>query len=355
MRLRILPPGTSAGGPWCSRCSPWCSLACSPDHYPQTALRPLSDFARIGDDIQTRRSTGRSASSCWSRGRCSTPSSGSGASPTIRSPSRSTATPRSRSSGPSFPALILAAIAVPTVRGIFQTNAIPSRRRAHGRSHRAPVVVGVPLSGAQHHHRQRGPHPGRADGVASGWAPADVIHSFWPPRFAGKRDVFPNRETRLWFKAEQAGRVPRAVRGVLRHPARPDGVPGPGRRRRKSSRPGSPTCRRWRPGRAAPTAVRDSLRPRERRRVPARSRGAPAPAVRGQRRRTVRQGEKLFLTKGCVGCHSLNAVDAPKGLIGPNLANVGARSYIGGGRASRTPTRTSPAGSRTRRRSSRAC
>ena len=37
---------------------------------------------------------------------------------------------------------------------------------------------------------------------------ADVIHSFWPPRFAGKRDVFPNRETRLWFKAEQAGEYP---------------------------------------------------------------------------------------------------------------------------------------------------
>ena len=26
---------------------------CSPDHYPQTTLRPFSDFARIGDDIQT--------------------------------------------------------------------------------------------------------------------------------------------------------------------------------------------------------------------------------------------------------------------------------------------------------------
>ena len=42
-------------------------------------------------------------------------------------------------------------------------------------------------------------------------------------------------------------------------------------------------------------------------------------------------GEKLFLAKGCVGCHSLNAVDAPKGMIGPNLANVGGRSYIGAG------------------------
>ena len=42
-------------------------------------------------------------------------------------------------------------------------------------------------------------------------------------------------------------------------------------------------------------------------------------------------GEQLYLAKGCVGCHSLVAVDPPKGLIGPNLANVGARSYIGAG------------------------
>jgi cytochrome c1 len=42
-------------------------------------------------------------------------------------------------------------------------------------------------------------------------------------------------------------------------------------------------------------------------------------------------GEKLFLTKGCVGCHSLQAVGAPKGLIGPNLANVGSREYIAAG------------------------
>jgi cytochrome c1 len=42
-------------------------------------------------------------------------------------------------------------------------------------------------------------------------------------------------------------------------------------------------------------------------------------------------GEKLFLSKGCVACHSLQAVDAPKGMVGPNLANVGARSYIAAG------------------------
>jgi cytochrome c2 len=53
------------------------------------------------------------------------------------------------------------------------------------------------------------------------------------------------------------------------------------------------------------------------------ARAAPDPAYAA--------GEKLFQAKGCVGCHSLNAVNAPKGMIGPNLANVGARSYIGAG------------------------
>jgi cytochrome c1 len=43
------------------------------------------------------------------------------------------------------------------------------------------------------------------------------------------------------------------------------------------------------------------------------------------------RGEQLFMTKGCVGCHSLQAVNAPKGMVGPNLANVGARSYIAAG------------------------
>ena len=36
----------------------------------------------------------------------------------------------------------------------------------------------------------------------------DVIHSFWVPQFAAKRDVFANRETRLWFKAEVEGEYP---------------------------------------------------------------------------------------------------------------------------------------------------
>ena len=43
------------------------------------------------------------------------------------------------------------------------------------------------------------------------------------------------------------------------------------------------------------------------------------------------KGQQLFTAKGCIGCHSLQAVNAPHGLIGPNLANVGGREYIAAG------------------------
>ena len=42
-------------------------------------------------------------------------------------------------------------------------------------------------------------------------------------------------------------------------------------------------------------------------------------------------GQKLFMAKGCAGCHSLVAVNAPKGMLGPNLANIGARRWIAAG------------------------
>src|SRR5690606_33930950 len=36
----------------------------------------------------------------------------------------------------------------------------------------------------------------------------DVLHSWWIPQLAGKRDVFPNRPTNLWFTATEPGFYP---------------------------------------------------------------------------------------------------------------------------------------------------
>ena len=178
---------------------------------------------------------------------------------------------------------------------------------------------------------------------------ADVVHSFWPPRFAGKRDVFPNRETRLWFKAEQAGEYPgqcaefcgiqhgrMAFRVRAQTPeefqawvahmqtlkARPGGQQGP----------------------PAPDAPRRGERGR--RRAPP----APAASAVAAARDPPSRGEKLFLAKGCVGCHALNAVDAPKGHDRPQPRQRRRALLHRRGQLQEHGRESSPAGSRTRRR-----
>jgi len=231
-----------------------------------------------------------------------------------------------------IPALILAMIAVPTVKAIFKTNAIPGKD-----------ALTIEVVGHQWWWEFRYPEynittanelhipVGRTVSLRMG--SGDVIHSFWVPQFAGKRDVFPNRETRLWFTAEQAGEYPgqcaefcgiqharMAYRVVAESPEEFQGwikhmstftqaaaappAPAPAADSLKTSTAG------------ASVQGRDS----------AQGQAAPAPS-----NAEAAKGQQLFMQKGCVGCHSLVAVNAPKGLLGPNLANVGARSWIGAG------------------------
>ncbi|MBA3260232.1 MAG: cytochrome c oxidase subunit II, partial [Gemmatimonadales bacterium] len=183
------------------------AAGCSPERYPQTALLPLSEFARIGDHVQDQ-------TFYWAlgvfvlvegallyaifrfRGRPDDPE-----------PKQIHGNTTVEIIWTVIPALILAAIAVPTVRGIFETAAIPRgdlleievvghqwwwefRYPEYGIVTANELVIPV---GRTVHLRQNS---------------ADVIHSFWPPRFAGKRDVFPGRETRLWFAADSTGLYP---------------------------------------------------------------------------------------------------------------------------------------------------
>jgi cytochrome c oxidase subunit II len=299
------------------------AAACSPDRYAQTALRPISDFARIGDDIQTQTFFWALGVFVLVEGALLYAIFRFRGKPDDPEPRQVHGNTTIEIVWTVIPALILAAIAVPTVRGIFETSAIP-----------AGDALKVEVVGHQWWWEFRYPDLGITTAnevhipvgqtVSFRMRTADVVHSFWPPRFAGKRDVFPNRETRLWFKAEQAGEYPgqcgefcgiqhgrMAFHVRAQSPeefqawaahmqtlkARPGGQQGP-------------------PPPTPPPGVRAEE-------------GPPAPTSAVAAAQT--QGEKLFLTKGCVGCHALNAVDAPKGLIGPNLANVGARSYIGAG------------------------
>jgi cytochrome c oxidase subunit 2 len=233
-----------------------------------------------------------------------------------------------------IPALILAAIAVPTVRAIFQTNATPAKD-----------ALTIEVVGHQWWWEFRYPeynlttanelHVPVGRTVSLRMGSADVIHSFWVPQFAAKRDVFANRETRMWFKAEVEGdypaqcaefcgiqharmayriraQKPEEFRAWVAHmqtlgPKPPPGTPPAPK----------PTATRATAGEVKTATAGATLQ-------------QPGPPA-GPQNPQYATGEQLFMTKGCVGCHSLQAVNAPKGMVGPNLANVGARSYIAAG------------------------
>jgi cytochrome c oxidase subunit 2 len=275
--------------------------ACGPDQYPQTTLLPRGDFARIADDLLD-------TTVKWAllvfvlvegiliyaifrfRGRPNDPE-----------PHQTHGNTTVEIIWTVVPALILAAIAVPTVRAIFQTNAAP------GQDALTIEVVGhqwwwefrypeYNLTTANEMHVP----VGRTVSLRMG--SADVLHSFWVPQFAAKRDVFANRETRMWFKAEVEGEYPGQCgefcgiqHGRMAH-------------RIRAQKPEE--FRAW-------VAHMQTLGPQ---RKPESAQGAEYAA-----------GEKLWTAKGCLACHALNAVDAPKGMVGPNLANVGARSYLAAG------------------------
>jgi cytochrome c oxidase subunit 2 len=310
---------------------------CNPERYPQTALLPLSDYAKIGDHLQD-------LTFFWAvgvfvlvegallyaifrfRGR-----------PDDAEPPQIHGNTTIEIIWTLIPALILAAIAVPTVRGIFETNAHPSGD-----------VLKIQVIGHQWWWEFRYPeynvttanelHVPVGKTVELLQESADVIHSFWPPRFAGKRDVFPARQTRMWFKADSAGLFPgqcaefcgiqharMAFQVRASNPAEFDGWVA----HMKTLGPPKPAA-------AAPAA--DSIKtasagatvqgPQAKPQVPQAKADSAAPASQDPE---YAKGEQLFKMKGCIGCHSLQAVDAPKGMIGPTLATVGSRAYIAAG------------------------
>jgi hypothetical protein len=100
--------------------------ACSPDHYPQTALRPLSDFAKIGDDIQTTTFEWALGVFILVEGALLYAIFRFRGKPDDPEPRQVHGNTTIEIIWTVIPALILAAIAVPTVRGIFETNAVPT-------------------------------------------------------------------------------------------------------------------------------------------------------------------------------------------------------------------------------------
>ncbi len=213
------------------------------------------------------------------------------------------------------PALILAVIAVPTVRAIFATQPQPD-----------PSALTVEVVGKQWWWEFRYPGPiNAADGTVL--VPAgdtlvtaneihvpvgrqinlllrsdNVLHSFWVPQMGGKRDLIPNRVNRLVFTPEESG-------VYLGQCAEFCGDSHALMRMRMVAQAG-PEFSEW---------MRNETQP------------AVQPAATDS---SVAIGKQLFNQVGCAGCHFVaqqgRNLDMPP-LQGPNLTHVGRRRTIAGG------------------------
>lgn len=272
--------------------------ACAPDQYPQTTLLPRADFARAADDIFRTTLLWATIVFVLVEGALLVAIFKFRNRPGAAEPVQTHGNTTLEIVWTIIPAFILAMIAVPTVRTIFQTAAKPG-----------PEALQVEVIGHQWWWEFRYPQLGITTAgdliVPTGrtvnleMTTVDVLHSFWLPQFAGKRDVFPNRYNNLWFKAEVEGNFPAqcvefcgmqhgkmAYRIIAKPEAEFDA---------------------W--------AANFNTPPKDF------SADSTAPAL-------LREGQQLFTAKGCIGCHSMYPA-LP--LTGPNLHHIGSRSHVAAG------------------------
>ncbi len=216
-----------------------------------------------------------------------------------------------------IPAVVLAVVAVPTVRTIFATAAVP----ATSPDGQPPLKVEV--VGHQWFWEFRYPDLGITTAnelhvpihrtVDLRMKSADVIHAFWVPQFAGKRDVFPNRETRLWFTAAVTGEFPGACAEFCgTEHARMDFY---------LMVDSAAAFTAWVDRRHADSTMMYTGAPKHA------ADSVPLASMDPK----VARGKQLFTTKTCVVCHSLSAMNPFKDQIGPNLSGIGTRKMIGAG------------------------
>ena len=216
-----------------------------------------------------------------------------------------------------IPAVVLAIVAVPTVRTIFATARVPTTSPDGQRPLKVEVVghqwywefrypdLGITTANELHVPVHRA--------VDLRLKSGDVIHSFWVPQFAGKRDLFPNRETRLWFIADVTGAFPGACAEFcgIEH----------GRMDFYLMVDSAAAFSAWVDRRHADSTLAYNGAPRH----------ATDSAAVAAMDPLVAQGKQLFTTKTCVVCHSVSSMNPLKGQVGPNLSGVGTRRMIGAG------------------------
>lgn len=200
------------------------------------------------------------------------------------------------------PAVILVFIAVPSVQSIFRTSQPPPAD-----------ALEVEVIGHQWWWEFRYPeynlvtagemHIPVGRPVSLVMTSADVIHSFWVPRLAGKRDVILGRTNRLLFTADSAG-------VYLGQCAEYCGT-SHGNMRFRTIVDAPADFDAWVQQQQTAPPPADSLTEIERRGVEAFT-SVRTPA-----------------SNSCIACHAIEGVSF--GVLGPNLSHVGSRTTIAGG------------------------
>ena len=194
------------------------------------------------------------------------------------------------------PAVILVLIAIPTVRTIWLVDNPPQQAD----------VLQVEVTGNQWWWEFEYPELGVTTAnemhvpvgrtVQLTLEAGDVIHSFWVPRLAGKRDMTPGETTGLWFTADSAGRYEGQCAefcGTAHSLMRLDVV---------AQTPGE--FRAW---------VEHQRQP------------AAEPTSELEQR-----GKEAFVNNACISCHNVEGTIA-QGQIGPDLTHFASREELAAG------------------------
>lgn len=199
-----------------------------------------------------------------------------------------------------IPILILAFVAVPTVRAAFATAKPPTEANTVVRAvgHQWWFAFQYPDLGVTTGNELVIP---TGEPVLVELTSDDVIHSFWVPKLAGKMDVMPGRVNTMWLLAEKEGTyygqcaefcgTSHAEMRFRVHAIPPDAFEAWVKERQAGAK--EPTD---------PLAV---------------------------------AGKGLFEGDGgraaCYTCHSIDGSSKATGKVGPNLSNIGSRTAIAGG------------------------
>jgi cytochrome c oxidase subunit II len=262
-----------------------------------------------------------------------------------------------------IPAVILAFIAVPTIRTIFKTQAkaIPNALQVEVIGHQWWWEFRYPQYGIITANELYLP-VGRTANFAL--TTKDVLHSFWIPQLNGKRDLISNHTNYIWFTpdsayawngfcAEYCGTshanmrfkvftvAPNEFDAWVAHQKTNavGSAPPPAAIAQADTSKGAHPPAAGAPAAPAPTPVMNvsdttsATFPRANLPqwlIPK----TPTPvaltfdqSVTGD----VTRGATLFKTAPCIACHSVRGVPTAAGIIGPNLTHVGSRTTIAGG------------------------